>query len=393
MQKRYSLYKRKLKSGWTFYARFLDDHDRRGPAINTKCATKTAADNWCIERLKSGTVTSRVNITFEKFTETFWKWGECPYLARQIQDKKREGERYAADRRQQLLTYILPTFGKMKLQKIIRQDIEKWKSEMRGKDLSSATLNHLIKNVKIIFKEAEYQQLISSNPASLVGLIGTDAKARGILSLDEIKELMNEKTINTVWEGDLQHFTINLIAVFAGCRLGEILGLRIRCLQKGSLIINATWNHILMGLKESTKTDIDRSIPISPKIEGYIWDCVKLLEYTEPEDLVFCNRLKAGKDIGLRYQPIDHSWVLKRFKRAMVRIGIKEADRVERNITFHSHRHFFNTYFRDRLPDYLLKRVTGHTTDKMTDHYTGVKDDDATRIINAQNEFLELVQG
>ena len=66
---------------------------------------------------------------------------------------------------------------------------------------------------------------------------------------------------------------------------------------------------------------------------------------------------------------IDHKVIIKRFYSALVRIGITDIQRIERNITFHSWRHFFNSYMRTRIPDNQLRKITGHRTIAMTEHY------------------------
>jgi len=51
-------------------------------------------------------------------------------------------------------------------------------------------------------------------------------RTRGILTLEEVKRLFDESTINEVWGGSLTHFTINLLAASTGLRAGEIQVLR-----------------------------------------------------------------------------------------------------------------------------------------------------------------------
>ena len=71
------------------------------------------------------------------------------------------------------------------------------------------------------------------------------------------------------------------------------------------------------------------------------------------------------------HTPIYYRAITDNLYRALKSIGINEKDRQERNITFHSWRHFFNSLLRSKgVTDSKLQRLTGHKTLEMTDHYT-----------------------
>ncbi len=73
------------------------------------------------------------------------------------------------------------------------------------------------------------------------------------------------------------------------------------------------------------------------------------------------------------------------FSKALHKIGINEEERRKRNITFHSWRHFFNTLCRvNNISDSKLQRITGHKTDKMTEHYTHYSKNDFKDILAVQ---------
>ena len=74
--------------------------------------------------------------------------------------------------------------------------------------------------------------------------------------------------------------------------------------------------------------------------------------YKVPEALVF-----YGEDANT---PIGHRSILNVLHRAFKAIGITASIRKSRNITFHSWRHFFNSFCGTKVPDSILQRVTGH---------------------------------
>jgi integrase len=50
-------------------------------------------------------------------------------------------------------------------------------------------------------------------------------------------------------------------------------------------------------------------------------------------------------------------------------IGITYDQQKERNIVFHSWRHFYNSSLRGAIQDEILRKVVGHSTEKMIDNY------------------------
>jgi integrase len=65
-------------------------------------------------------------------------------------------------------------------------------------------------------------------------------------------------------------------------------------------------------------------------------------------------------------------------------IGI---DRKERRISFHSTRRFFNTLLRRRVSGDVLRKMTGHDGEEMTEHYTDYLPEDLTAITDAQSSL------
>ena len=58
------------------------------------------------------------------------------------------------------------------------------------------------------------------------------------------------------------------------------------------------------------------------------------------------------------------------FYEALDKIGVHEEERKERNIVFHSLRHFCATYLRQRTDIETVKSIMGHRTVKMSEHYS-----------------------
>jgi integrase len=59
-----------------------------------------------------------------------------------------------------------------------------------------------------------------------------------------------------------------------------------------------------------------------------------------------------------------------------------------RNITFHSLRHFANAQLRGAVPDETLRKLTGHATGAMTDHYDHTTEGDLEVLAEAQEKRI-----
>ena len=90
-------------------------------------------------------------------------------------------------------------------------------------------------------------------------------------------------------------------------------------------------------------------------------------------------------------KPYPDNYILKYLYEALDKIGISEDERKERNITFHSFRHFFNTYCRaNNVTDDKVRAVTGHKTQAMVDNYTHFDIEDYKEIYDIQKKIENI---
>jgi integrase len=87
--------------------------------------------------------------------------------------------------------------------------------------------------------------------------------------------------------------------------------------------------------------------------------------------------------------PITMERINRGFEKALGNTGIAHKERLERNLSFHAWRHFFNTVLRmNNVTDAKVQSVTGHRSKKMTDHYTHFDTRQFTEIREAQTKLL-----
>jgi integrase len=231
--KPFHLYKRPTKKPgkYIYYVQFFDEAGNRMTARSTGQTSKAAAETWAVEELKKGLVKTQRNILFSQYAEDWWIWDKCSYIKGRIARGATLSRSYTDSMRTYLTLHILPYFGNKKLQNITPKMIEDWIMKLRekpgktGDPLSHTTVNHCLTCLKIMLKEAVRLDYIYKSPAASITQLRESPKEKSILTVDEVMELFREDEIDRIWEGDIRHYTINILAASTGMRMGEIQAL------------------------------------------------------------------------------------------------------------------------------------------------------------------------
>lgn len=357
----FSLYRRK-ESG-AYYARFrLPDGSWSNPR-STREYRKRDAIEWCEEHLRAhGQPTSRRAITFEEFTRGFFDPGGL--WERTITAHK--GPVRGAHRRNQqarLKNYLIPTFGTWRLDEITAGAVDrallhikatatpKRSTETGG--LSNRTVNGLHAALGAIFSEAVRQGLMRTNPMQAVPRLSDKPKARGILSADELRRLLDPENALDVWQHP-RYWLIFRIGVTTAARSGEIRTLHREDVLPDHLLLRRSWDDV-DGLTPDTKTKMTRTVPLHPSLHR---DLIRWAEITGVDHgFLFPSPAVPGA-------PIDRDAVLKNFRRSLERAGIDREAQKQRNLTFHGLRHAATTLaIADGVNPWLVRQMTGHKSE------------------------------
>ena len=384
--KPFNLHKRPAKKSGRFiyYCQFYDEYGNRLNAKSTGCTSKAAAENWAHKQLREGLIFTHGNILFKDYAEDWWIWDRCEYIKRKLARGRSISWVYVDVMRSYLENHILLYFGSKKLNQITPKMVEDWLFFLRkkigktGKPLAAITVNHCLVTLRIMLGEAVRREYLKKNPVIGVEPLKENPRERNILSIEEVRKLFKDDTINRIWEDYLAHFTINLLAASTGLRIGECQALKIDKIHSEYISVNHNWTP-KYGLQPPKRRSY-RDVPVPRKTSRYLHELIHLSTYREPHDFIFW-----GLD---RFTPIHHNTIYRKLYKALNNIGISSAEREKRNITFHSWRHFFNTHFRGRIHDSKLQRLTGHRTDDMTDHYTHFSIEDFRDVMEIQEEYF-----
>lgn len=356
-KKTFSVFPKILNNGTRIYYYTAYDEAGKRRQFSTGKTAEIDAYQECLNRMQEGHLIPTSNLYFEKYVQDYFKHEGCPYYGPRI-GRGRVYSLSSLDHKRSILTnHITPYFSGKKLDVISTKDIENWLNRKKQAKYSNTSCNHFLSVVRLIYREAERRGDIKNNPVSRVLPYAKDSREKGIITREEFRVLFDKNSIDTVWNGNELHYLVNYTAAVTGMRIGELLALKKENIGDQYIQVKHSWDR-KYGIK-CTKSGKERIVPIPSVLSGKLH---KLADELGGR-FVF-----SGKS---PFTPIDHKTVQKYFKRALDSIGIAEEERKERNITFHSWRHFANTMFRESgIADSIVRNIMGHSSSQMTDLYS-----------------------
>jgi integrase len=301
------------------------------------------------------------NMSFVKFLLWLWDYEASPRIREMLAHKHRLSRRHAYEMTSRIHTFYEPYFTGRTVATITRQDLkafslhlaENVKTQTGGEPLSAVYINKILKAAIVVLAWAAREQLIPVNPAAGFTFFSGESKKRGVLTLREAEAIFRVE-----WK-DGRAMTGSLVAMTAGLRAGEVLGLRKSDIDpvKPVLYIRHSWS-TMDGLK-CPKTNEPRRAPLLPEVREALEKLIKENPHNDnPDPFIFYSLLPD--------QPMDARLLLDGLKKACGEAGI---DCKARNIVFHSWRHFYAARLADKMTAEEVMRITGHKTRAVFDVY------------------------
>jgi len=333
---------------------------------------------------RGGTLTRKNDPLLADYCAEFWDWEHSSYIQGRIARGLRIGREHVSHCAAYVKNYIRPAFPAMKLSSLRAYHVESFMLSLKKTTkLGNRSINAILDTLKTPLKEAARLGLIPSNPAASVGKLGNDRKVKGIPTQEELSALLS-------LDLDQRVRCAILLGAVCGLRLGEVQALKLGNIEGNTLHIDASWGK-LDGLK-STKTGKSRIVPLPAIVKDALLELSKKNPYGD-------GYLMYGL---LSDAPLDGRAIERGFDHALINLTLGEkystATRAEkaaalqpwraRNITFHSLRHFANAELRGAVPDETLRKLTGHSTEAMTDHYDHTTEADLAALAKAQEQRI-----
>ena len=367
----YTLFRRKDSKIWYFY--YYDGNKRISKS--TGKLKKYDAEIFSKAFLdKDGSE----NITLFDYTKDFFVWTKCKWIKRQHAKGRNFSEIVAKNRRGILNNYILPKYGFKFIADLNRINIEDWLISLK---LAGSTKNQILYTFRTVLKNAEFQNVIKTNPLDKIERMATNSKTRDVFTLQELKILFPEDKIKLyhIWK-NLKYAACFFVLATTGIRTGEIRAIHWKDIlwDHGGLIIDKAAKHD--GSIGSTKTNKSRVVLLPSKTIDILNKWRKESPFNQEDDLIF-----FGSE---REKVISQSYLSMYFKPCLNRAGIQVNNRI---LVVHSFRHGFNTMMRQVLPEQIFRELTGHKSEKMTDLYDHPSLDEKIKRLGASRKLIEGV--
>lgn len=224
-----------------------------------------------------------------------------------------------------LRVHLVPHFGSRALARISPADVDAFIA--RRSALAPKSVQNFVGFLHSIFEFAIDRGWVTSNPCKRVrrprqAEVDADIRFLDEAELDALLDACEDTTM-----GRLDR-ALFLTAAMSGLRQGELLALRWRDIDWSAGRIRVRRNFVRgeYGTPKSRRST--RSVPLANRARRGLELYAKSSAYDGDDDLVFCHP-QSGR-------PLDRSKLLKRFKSALRRAGVRE-------LRFHDLRHTFGT--------------------------------------------------
>lgn len=362
----FTIFPRKLTSGKVvYYYRTYTPDGERTVAHSTGKTNKTQARCYCAELLANGLLYSNTGMTFGVYAKGFFD-SDSQWMLDKIQAGQGKEQPVARNTikvyKHKLNSYILPFFKNIKLIDIKTAHIKRFRASLIAKGLSNSAINLSCTCLKIIINYAIADKLVVSNPFVSIPLMYINARIKTAFSLEELKNIFSKP-----WEL-YERKIFALTAALTGMRISEIYAIRKETLFSNYINIqDQISGNILQPVKDGEK----RKVVICSKLYELLRICIQK------------NNGKAFTEAKDTYR--------KDFNK---HCGYTDEERLKKGLSFHSLRHFFNTYLlSNSISEIKVKCVLGHSSGKgsMTERYANFQPEHFADVVKLQEKLFDLL--
>jgi integrase len=244
-----------------------------------------------------------------------------------------------------LRVHLVPYFGERELQRIGREDVEGFSAACRRNGQSVKSTQNYLGLLHGIFDFAMRRGWAAANPCKLVDRPSQTRTDPDIHFLDQTEVDALVAAVPDDALGRVER-AMYLTAAMTGMRQGELLALRWGDVDWTARRVRVRRNFVRgeYGTPKSKRSS--RSVPLADLLGGELDRLFQASAHVADSDLVFAHP-HTGK-------PIDRSKLLKRYKAALRRAGV-------RDVRFHDLRHTFGTRMAAAgVPMRTLQEWMGH---------------------------------
>lgn len=352
------------KRGSYYYYSFYDGKTRHWKTTN--CSGYSDAFNYCIKLVQEDRLNPKTDFNFSSYASSFFN-DDSLYMKdvklRSSKTRSVMSYTYLLACRQIVKNHLIPLFGEKSLKEITPNQIIEGRLKLSIEGKSNHTINNIFSILSKILENAYRNGLIFSNPCKAVKPLLEDECKKGTFLIEDAQKIFSYS-----WKNQESRI-FNLVAALTGARLSEINAFRSENLHDNHIEVK---DQFLKGKLRPTKTQKSRIIPLSKEVHDLIESNLK--------NGVFCDELSEARPSN------DLRDILQK---------IIPEKRDSQSLSFHSWRHFFNTYLLSKgIAPIKVASVLGHSTkdiSAMTIRYCNFTVSDFKEIIEAQRELYYLL--
>jgi integrase len=239
-----------------------------------------------------------------------------------------------------LRTHLSPALGSLILERVEPEDIERFIARDRRAGATPKTTVNALGFLHSVFQFGQRRGWCTRNPCKLVDKPKVERSAEiRFLARDELEAVL--RACKAPGERALY-----LTAAMTGMRQGELLALRWQDIDWRAARVRVRRNYV-RGEWGTPKTKRGtRSIPLADRLAGELERHFQASAYQHDDDLVFCHPERGTV--------LDHSELVKRFKKTLTAAGVRE-------VRWHDLRHTFGTRMAGAgVPLRTLQEWMGH---------------------------------
>ena len=304
-------------------------------------------------------VAKKSDIKLCEFLINFWDYDNSEFIQRHIARGHSMSKKHAFCMHAFVKNYWRPYWGDdTTIEDLTKLELDDFFFYLyREKQLAGETVNKVINSASRCTRWLYENNKIKINPLFGIERFKAEHAGRDIPTEAEVRRLLQLD-----WENPMALMAFKLGA-FCGLRAGEISGLRV-CdvdVAEGMLHVRHSYSEV-DGLK-STKNKDKRDLPIDNVTALQLMNHARLNPKFNELSYIFW----SSKDPTKSTTPGYYADI---FYLALEKIGISEAERKDRNIVFHSLRHFCATILAQRTDRNTVMTILGHRTEKVSEHYS-----------------------
>jgi integrase len=251
--------------------------------------------------------------------------------------------------------HILPELGDFYLDAITSTDVARWRDAIPGKP---ATVNSKLRVLKTLLRDAVHDKNLPRDPTVRVAAVRQfrEEDDPNCLTADELRRFLA-----AALELTSRSYPLFCALAFTGGRFGEVTALKWSDIDEeaGSIRIRrAQWK----GTVDETKTGVARTLPLP----------VGLLAVLREHRRVLVAKQAAGLSEGWVFPGRGGKLLHNTTLRAAMQTCAAAAG-IPHRFSVHGFRRTFNNLMRQVTEDkVVLRSMTGHATEEMTEHYSHV---------------------